>query len=72
MQWVEGASVQDIAQWKASKISALKIDQFNELQQTDWYIIRQVDTGEHVPEQIQQDRAAIRAKYDSLINELAK
>jgi hypothetical protein len=67
-EWVEGASVQDIAQWKASKISALKIEQFNELQQTDWYIIRQVDTGEQVPEHVQKERTDIRLKYESLIS----
>jgi hypothetical protein len=71
-QWVEGASVQDVAQWKAAKIGSLKIDQYNELQPTDWYIIRQVDTGEPVPENIQQERASIRAKYDELINQLDK
>jgi hypothetical protein len=66
-QWIEGATEQQHSEWLAGKIALLKAEQFAELQPTDWYIIRQMDTGVPVPEHIREQRAAIRAKYDALI-----
>lgn len=66
-KWIEGATTRDREEYISSKIASLKSDQFVELQPTDWYIIRKIDTGEPVPENISNDRAAIRAKYSALI-----
>ena len=69
-KWIEGATTQDREEYISSKIASLKSDQFVELQPTDWYIIRKIDTGEPVPEHIRNEREAIRAKYNSLIEKL--
>lgn len=34
---------------------------------TDWYIIRQMETGKAVPESVTTLRAAIRASYDNIV-----
>ena len=39
-----------------------KQEQFKELQKTDWYIIRNIETGVEVPAEILEERAAIRAR----------
>jgi len=42
--------------------AALKPIQFKELQKTDWYIIRNIETGVEIPAEILEERAAIRAR----------
>jgi len=44
----------------------LNIEQFNELQPTDWYFVRKVELGIDVPDEIILERLAIRKKYDDL------
>lgn len=40
---------------------------WNHLFRTDWYIIRQMETGKAVPESVTTLRAAIRASYDNIV-----
>jgi len=40
-----------------------KQEQFFELQKTDWYIIRNIETGVEIPAEILEEREAIREKY---------
>jgi len=40
-----------------------KQNQFNELQKTDWYIIRNIETGVEVPANILKARELIRGEY---------
>ena len=37
--------------------------QYEELKPTDWYFIRQLETGEEIPEDIMVERDLIRKKY---------
>ena len=41
----------------------LKKQQYEELLPTDWYVVRFVETGVKIPEEILQQRQAIREKY---------
>lgn len=66
-KWVDTANDVEKTDDVARKINILKNEQFAELQPTDWYIIRQMDTGEPVPEHIRKQRACIRTKYNALI-----
>ena len=52
------------------KIEKLNIEQNLELQKTDWYYIKNIETGVEIPEDIKELRSTIRSKYDSLINNL--
>ena len=47
----------------AAVLENQKQEQFFELQKTDWYIIRNVETGVEVPTEILEEREAIREKY---------
>lgn len=48
------------------KIEKLNIEQNLELQKTDWYYIRAIETGIEIPIDILQERISIREKYDNL------
>ena len=41
-----------------------------ELSETDWYIIREADSGEATPVDIRGERAALRTKSDTLESEI--
>ncbi|HCE2656917.1 TPA: hypothetical protein NKQ64_004496 [Vibrio parahaemolyticus] len=38
------------------------------LKETDWYVIREQETGEPIPEEIKQNRATAREKVQSPFN----
>jgi hypothetical protein len=59
-----------LAELKANKISTLKSMVGNELSKTDWYIIREADSGEATPAEIRGERAALRTKSDSIEAEI--
>lgn len=44
--------------------------QYNELKSTDWYFVRKVELGVEVPNEVIEDRLAIRKKYDDLKKDL--
>ena len=55
-----------------TKIADLKAQMGKELAVTDWYYIRRLETLEDVPIDVQDERAAIRLKFDIEINNLTK
>ena len=60
----EGKDVGDVATrgLKYNLIQAIKLQATEELQNTDWYIIRKADAGTAVPSAITTHRAAVRTK----------
>lgn len=67
---VDFISNEESIQIKEQKIEQLKKQQYEELKDTDWYYVRNIETGLEIPENIKQLRSSIRDKYDSLINKL--
>lgn len=59
-----------LAELKQNKISELKSTVGGLLFQTDWYIIREADSGEATPDSIRGERAALRTKSDSIEAEI--
>ena len=55
-----------LAELKANKISNLKSIIGSELAKTDWYIIREADSGEATPNEVRGERAALRTQSDEL------
>ena len=60
-EWNEGATQEDLD----IIIQSNKQSCYIELLETDWYFIRKAETGIEVPIEILQQRAEIRAKYNS-------
>lgn len=59
-----------IAELKSNKVFELKSIVGYKLSQTDWYIIREADSGEATPDSIRGERAALRTKSDSIEAEI--
>lgn len=59
-----------LTELKEGKISELKSEVGGLLSQTDWYIIREADSGEATPDSIRGERAALRTKSDSIEAEI--
>jgi hypothetical protein len=59
-----------LAELKENKIKGLKLAVGEELAKTDWYIIREADSGEATPQSIKDERAALRTKSDSIEAEI--
>ena len=55
-----------LAELKANKVSQLKRIVGSQLSATDWYIIREADSGEATPQSIKDDRAALRAESNAI------
>ena len=64
----EGKDVGDVAAegLKTVLIRTLKAQAAGELQNTDWYVIRQADAGTAIPSAIETHRAAVRTKCASM------
>lgn len=67
---VEGAVQSDFDKILQAKVKELKQLQNNDLAETDWYIIRKMDTGVEVPAEIETLRNNIRQKYNDIESEL--
>jgi hypothetical protein len=67
---IETPIKQTLSELKESKISDLKSLVGYELSQTDWYIIREADSGEATPTEIRGERAALRTKSDTIEAEI--
>jgi len=52
---------QSVAELKDQKIANLKSNANSKLAETDWYIIRNADTGDSIPSEITEARSAIRS-----------
>jgi len=61
---------QTLAKLKSDKIGQLKSMVGSQLSQTDWYIIRNADTGAEIPQSIKDDRAALRTASDLIEAEI--
>lgn len=55
---------------KQQKISELKSNVGGQLSLTDWYIIREADSGEATPADVRGERAALRTKSDTIESEI--
>lgn len=62
--------VDDLELVRTAKILELKQAQYQELSLTDWFYTRKLDTGQDVPVEVQNERNAIRAKYEEIIKNL--
>jgi hypothetical protein len=57
---------QTLAELKSQKISNLKNSIGSELSKTDWFIIRESDSGELTPQSIKDEREALRTQSNEL------
>ena len=55
---------------KAKRINNFKAIINNELQKTDWYVIRKADSNDAIPEDIQTARADLRAQSATVEDEI--
>ena len=55
-----------LAELKANKIANLKHSIGSQLAKTDWYIIREADSGEATPQSIKDGRAALRNQSNDI------
>jgi len=59
-----------LAELKANKVTELKSMMGGRLSQTDWYVIRKADAGTEIPQDIKDDRAALRTASDLIEAEI--
>ncbi len=59
-----------LAELKSKRIVELKMLVGSKLSITDWYIIREADSGEATPQSIKNERAALRTKSDTIEAEI--
>ena len=64
-EWTEGANQEQLSQAQADTVQFQKEECYKELLPTDWYFIRKSETGQDIPQFILDERAAIRAKYNT-------
>lgn len=64
--YFEGATIEEIAQAENAKKQSQKLEVYNELLLTDWYVVRYVETGVSIPSEILAERQAIRNRYEIL------
>jgi len=55
-----------LAELKVNKIAQLKAMVGNKLSETDWYIIREADTGVATPQDVKDARAALRTQSNTI------
>ena len=67
---IEKPIKETLSELKAEKISQLKYMVGGQLSQTDWYIIREADSGEATPQSIKDERAALRTQSDLIEAEI--
>ena len=67
---IERPIKETLSELKANKVEQLKSMVGGQLSQTDWYIIREADSGEATPQSIKDERAALRTQSDSIEAEI--
>ena len=67
---IEKPIKETLAELKEQKISELKLAVGNKLSTTDWYIIRESDSGQATPQSIKDERASLRTQGDSIESEI--
>lgn len=67
---IEKPIKETLVELKADKVSELKSKVGGQLSLTDWYIIRESDSGEATPSDVRGERAALRTKSDTIEAEI--
>jgi len=67
---IERPIKETLAELKEQRISGLKSNVGSRLSSTDWYIIREADSGEATPADVRGERAALRTKSDTIESEI--
>ena len=67
---IDRVIIQTLAELKTQKIDNLKSIIGSQLQKTDWYVIREADSGEATPTNIRGERAELRTQSDSIEAEI--
>ena len=67
---IDRVIVQTLAELKTQKINNLKHSIGSQLSKTDWYVIREADSGEATPTNIRGERAELRTQSDSIEAEI--
>jgi len=63
---IDRVIVQTLAELKTQKISNLKHSIGSQLQKTDWFVIRQMDSGEVAPQEVIDSRAELRTQSNTI------
>ena len=67
---IDRVIVQTLAELKTQKISNLKSIIGGQLYKTDWFVIRQMDSGDVAPQEVIDSRAELRTQSDSIEAEI--
>jgi len=67
---IDKPTKETLEELKEQKVSQLKSMIGSRLSQTDWYVIRQADAGTNIPQDIKDDRAALRTASDLIEAEI--
>ena len=67
---VETPIKETLSELKANKVTELKLIIGTMLSETDWYIIREADTGVATPQDIKDSRAALRTQSNTIEAEI--
>lgn len=65
VELIPAKTPEEIAAEIENEIQYQKQLQYQELQPTDWYFIRRLETGAEIPLEVLEQRQAIREKYNS-------
>lgn len=57
---------------KAEKIQQVKRQAYNLLKETDWYIVRQQETGKEIPQDVLNERQSIRNQAEVIEQEISE
>jgi len=63
---IDRVIVQNLAELKTQKISNLKSIIGSQLQKTDWFVIRQMDSGEIAAQEVIDSRAELRTQSNTI------
>ena len=67
---IDRVIAQTLAELKTQKISNLKHSIGSQLSKTDWYVIREADSGEATPTNIRGERADLRTQSNTIEAEI--
>ena len=67
---IEKPIKETLVELKANKVEQLKSIVGGNLSLTDWYIIREADSGQATPSDVRGERAALRTKSDTIEAEI--
>jgi len=67
---IDRVIVKTLAELKTQKIDNLKSIIGSQLQKTDWFVIRQMDSGEVAPQEVIDSRAELRTQSNTIGTEI--